>query len=191
MSDLVDLSGTPGLHIALAYATPDNFVGRVVYAQGARCALRPEAAECLHRAIRNARRAGCTLHVFDAYRPEAVQRLFWSKLPDSRYVADPAVGSSHTRGVAVDLTLLDETGKPLGMGTGFDAMCDQSHHDRDDIPLAAQRNRAMLMGIMLHAGFTTIPTEWWHYQLPYAAQYPLMPDHSLVPVVDGLLVPAP
>lgn len=184
MSDLVDLSGTPGLHIALAYATPDNFASRVVYAEGARCALRPEAAECLHRAIRNAQRAGYTLHVFDAYRPEAAQRLFWSKLPDARYVADPAVGSNHTRGVAIDLTLLDETGKPLDMGTGFDAMCEQSHHDRDDIPLIAQRNRAMLLGIMLHAGFTTIPTEWWHYQLPEAGRYPLIPAHLLVPLTE-------
>ena len=187
MSDLVDLSGTPGLHIALAYATSDNFAGRVVYARGARCALRPEAAECLRRAIRNARRAGYTLHVFDAYRPEAAQRLFWSKLPDPRYVADPAAGSNHTRGVAIDLTLLDETGKPLDMGTGFDAMCEQSHHDRDDIPVVAQRNRAMLLGIMLHAGFTTIQTEWWHYQMPDAARYtPILRD-PLVPTSDELV----
>lgn len=189
MSDLVDLSGTPGLHIALAYATPDNFAGRTVYAEGARCALRPEAAECLHRAIRNARRAGYTLHVFDAYRPEAAQRLFWSKLPDPRYVADPALGPNHTRGVAIDLTLLDETGKPLDMGTGFDAMCEQSHHDRDDIPLVAQRNRAMLLGMMLHAGFTTISTEWWHYQLPDAARYSLIPTHFLVPLTNSLVLP--
>lgn len=188
MSDLIDLSGTPGLRIALAYATPDNLSGRAVYRHGAHCALRPEAAECLQRAIRGAARAGFTLQVFDAYRPEAAQRLFWSKLPDPRYIADPAVGSNHTRGVAIDLTLLDEAGKPLEMGTGFDAMCDQSHQDRDDISLAAQRNRAMLLGIMLHAGFTTILTEWWHFQLPNAEQrFALIPADPLVQVQEDLV----
>ncbi|CAM5182405.1 D-alanyl-D-alanine dipeptidase OS=Castellaniella defragrans OX=75697 GN=ddpX PE=3 SV=1 [Castellaniella defragrans] len=181
MSDLIELTEAhDGLRVALAYATPANLVGRAVYAPGACCALRPSAAECLRRAVRAARQSGHAILVFDAYRPAAVQRIFWNLLPDPRYVADPAQGSNHTRGVAVDLSLLDEEGAPLDMGTGFDAMCDQSHRDREDLPAAVQRNRQMLLGIMLQAGFRSIPTEWWHFELPDAADYALIPEDPKV-----------
>lgn len=183
MSCLIEITETDGLHIALAYATADNLAGRPVYAPGARCALRPEAADCLRRAARAARRAGLGLLVYDAYRPAAAQAVFWRALPDPRYVADAAQGSNHTRGVAVDVGLLDATGAALDMGTAFDAMCDQSHHDRDDLPAAAQRNRHLLLGIMLQAGFRSIPTEWWHYELPDAHEYVLLPENDMVRVI--------
>ncbi len=186
VSELIELTeSADGLRIALAYATPDNLTGRPVYAPGARCALRPVAADCLRRAVRAARQSGHTLIVFDAYRPAAAQLIFWRLLPDPRYVADAAVGSNHTRGVAVDVSLLDAHGTPLDMGTGFDAMCEQSHHDREDLPAAVQRNRQMLLGIMLQAGFRSIPTEWWHYELPDARHYALLPECPLVRVRDG------
>src|SRR3546814_7787024 len=98
------------LHIALTYATAENLIGRPIYAPGARCALRPPAADCLRRAMRAARQADHVLIVYDAYRPAAVQAIFWSKLPDARYVADPSLGSNHTRGVAVDVSLLGADG---------------------------------------------------------------------------------
>src|SRR3546814_10776182 len=114
--------------------------------------------------MRAARQADHVLIVYDAYRPAAVQAIFWSKLPDARYVADPSLGSNHTRGVAVDVSLLGADGEALDMGTGFDDMRDQSHHDREDLSADVQRNRQMLLGIMLQAGFRSIPTEWWHYE---------------------------
>ncbi len=187
MSELVELTeSADGIRIALAYATPDNLVGRPLYAPGAVCAMRPDAVHCLHRAVFAARQSGHTLMVFDAYRPAAVQAVFWNLLPDARYVANPATGSNHTRGVAVDLGLLDASGRLLDMGTGFDAMCDQSHHDRDDLSAMVQRNRQMLLGIMLHAGFSSIPTEWWHYELPNAHDYALIPADPKVPVLDAV-----
>ncbi|GAA0776746.1 D-alanyl-D-alanine dipeptidase [Castellaniella ginsengisoli] len=185
MPDLIALTETDGLRIALAYATPDNLAGRPVYAPGARCALRPAAADCLLRAARAARRAGLGLVVYDAYRPAAAQAVFWRMLPDPRYIADASLGSNHTRGVAVDVGLIDAGGAPLDMGTGFDDMRDQSHHDRDDLPPDAQRNRHMLLGIMLQAGFCSIPTEWWHYELPGAQEYALLPESEMVRVVAG------
>lgn len=184
MSELVELNeAADGIRVALAYATADNFAGRALYAPQARCALRPEAARLLRRAVHAARQSGHTLIVFDSYRPSAVQEVFWGILPDARYVADPAVGSNHTRGVAIDLSLLDGSGQPLNMGTGFDAMCDQSHHDRDDLPMAVQRNRQILLGIMLHAGFRPLATEWWHYELPDAHGYPLIAADDKVPLL--------
>lgn len=163
------------LAVGMAYATSDNLAGRPVYAD-ARCALRPEAAACLLRAAQAARHAGLTLKVLDAYRPASAQAIFWEICPDARYIADPAQGSNHTRGVAVDVTLLDGDGQPLDMGTGFDDMREQSHHNRDDLSPAAQRNRLLLLGIMLHAGFTSIATEWWHYELPDAKAWALIHD---------------
>jgi D-alanyl-D-alanine dipeptidase len=182
MPDLIAIPETDGLRISLAYATPDNLTGRPVYASGARCALRPIAADCLQRAARAARRADLGLIVYDAYRPAAAQAVFWRLLPDPRYVADASQGSNHTRGVAVDVGLLDACGVPLDMGTGFDDMRDQSHHDRDDLPPDAQRNRHLLLGIMLQAGFRSIPTEWWHYELPDAQEYALLPESDMVRV---------
>ena len=183
MSDLIEIPAMDGLRVALVYASPDNLAGRPVYAPDARCALRPVAADCLVRAVHAARRTGHGLVVYDAYRPAAAQAAFWRLLPDPRYVADASVGSNHTRGVAVDVGLLDADGAVLDMGTGFDDMRDQSHHDRDDLPPAAQRNRYLLLGIMLQAGFRSIPTEWWHYELPDVQEYALLPENDLVRVI--------
>lgn len=186
MSSLTDISHIRGLHIALAYATPHNFVGRAVYAPEARAVLRPEAVDCLASAVQAARSCGLTMIVFDAYRPAAAQVVFWQALSDPRYVADARQGSNHTRGVAIDVGLIGADGRPLDMGTGFDAMCEQSHHGRSDLPAAVQRNRHLLLGIMLHAGFRTIPTEWWHYELPDCAQYDFIPeDDSVKTIADG------
>ncbi|MFT0531965.1 D-alanyl-D-alanine dipeptidase [Castellaniella hirudinis] len=182
MTDLIEITPADGVQVSLVYATPDNLVGRPVYAPGARCALRPPAADCLRRAASAAHRAGLMLVVYDAYRPAAAQAVFWSALPDPRYVADAAQGSNHTRGVAVDVALLEATGQPLDMGTDFDDMRDQSHHDRDDLPPEVQRNRHLLLGIMLQAGFHSIPTEWWHYELPNAQEYALLPESDMVRV---------
>ncbi|TCT07419.1 D-alanyl-D-alanine dipeptidase [Paralcaligenes ureilyticus] len=176
VSELIEI--TPATHpvdIDLVYATPNNLAGRPVYAQ-ARCALRPQAAACLLKAALAAQRAGYRLRVFDAYRPPRAQQIFWALCPDPRYIADANLGSNHTRGVAVDVTLLDEKGAALDMGTGFDAMEDRSHHDRNDLAAGVQRNRCLLLGIMLRAGFRSINTEWWHYELPDSRSYALLDD---------------
>jgi len=169
-----------GVVIDLVYATAYNIAGRVVY-QTAQCALHRDAAPCLLRAAALARSAGYRLKVFDCYRPPAAQAIFWAALPDAQYVADPSQGSHHSRGTAVDVTLLDEAGAELDMGTGFDAMQDASHHDYAALPAAVQKNRLLLLGIMLHAGFRGIKSEWWHYELPDSKNYPVI-DSALVTV---------
>lgn len=166
--------------IDLVYATCNNIAGRVVYQQ-AQCALHRDAAPLLLKAATLARSAGYTLKIFDCYRPAAAQAIFWSALPDTQYVADPSQGSNHSRGTAVDVTLLDGQGRELDMGTGFDAMKDASHHDYANLPTAVQKNRLLLLGIMLHAGFRGIKSEWWHYELPNSKDYPVI-DSPLVTV---------
>ncbi|NYT37279.1 D-alanyl-D-alanine dipeptidase [Allopusillimonas soli] len=175
-SSLVEITAPAyPVEIDLAYAGTHNFTGRRIYASAC-CALHPDAAACLLKAALAARRAGYTLKIFDAYRPAAAQDVFWALCPDPRYVSDASKGSNHTRGIAVDVTLIDEQGRDLDMGTHFDAMQEQSHHDRDDLPATVQRNRSLLLGIMLQAGFHSIPTEWWHYELQPDSRYPLLDD---------------
>jgi len=173
-SPLVEIDAeTFQVQIDMIYAGADNLAGRVIYPT-ARCLLHRQAAECLKRASLFALQAGFTLRIYDAYRPPYAQYLLWEALPNNDYVRDPHLGSHHSRGVAVDLTLVDSDGEPLDMGTAFDAMEEKSHQHYSDLPVNVQRNRLLLLGIMLGAGFQAIATEWWHYELPNADDYPLL-----------------
>jgi D-alanyl-D-alanine dipeptidase len=164
--------------VTLAYATDANLTGRPVY-RNAECWLHREAAEKLTTAIALARPLGYRLRIFDALRPVEAQWALWNANPDPEFLADPRRGSPHSRGVAVDLTLLDDSGRALDMGTAFDAFTPLSHHGRTDIPPDAQRNRLLLMGLMTAAGWDFYRNEWWHYQLFDARRYPLVGDADL------------
>lgn len=161
--------------IFIAYATEQNFTGRPVYSRPA-CYLYPEAAEKLSHAIRYAAELGLRLKIFDAYRPTEAQLALWNHTPDPEFLANPERGSPHSRGVAVDLTLIDGAGAELDMGTPFDAFTPLSHHGAAEIPAEAKRNRLLLLGIMTSAGFDFYRNEWWHYQLFNSRQYPLLSD---------------
>ena len=166
------------VEVTLAYATDANLTGRPVY-RNAECWLHREAAEKLDKAIALARPLGLRLQIFDALRPVEAQWALWNVNPDPEFLADPRRGSPHSRGVAVDLTLLDGTGRALDMGTAFDAFTPLSHHARTDVPAEAQRNRLLLMGLMTAAGWDFYRNEWWHYQLFDARRYPLVSDADL------------
>jgi len=165
----------PGLIIDLVYSTTQNFVGKKIY-QNSQALLHKQAASCLYQAADLAQAQGLKLHIWDTYRSPAAQRILWQHLPDPRFVADPAIGSDHARGIAVDLTLADESGQLFDMGTDFDEMKEQSYHGRTDIPIIAQRNRLILLGLMQLAGFVHNPHEWWHYALPDAESYAFIDD---------------
>ena len=165
------------LDIELAYATPQNFTGRPIYGPDAQAWLHPDAALCLAKAVKLAKVQGLRLHVFDAFRPQAAQWALWHHTPDPDFIADPRRGSPHSRGVAVDLTLLDGKGKPLEMGTPFDDFTPASHHASTEISAEAQKNRFVLLGLMTAVGWDFYRNEWWHYQLFNArATYPLIED---------------
>lgn len=163
------------LDLDLRYATADNLAGAPIY-RNAVALLHPAAADRLRVAVDLARGIGCRLRVYDAFRPVEAQWRLWQAFPDPTYIADPRVGSMHSRGVAIDLTLADAEGHPFDMGTGFDDMTERSHHARTDLTLERQRNRAALLGVMTAAGWRYYTSEWWHYQLPDAERYPLLTD---------------
>jgi D-alanyl-D-alanine dipeptidase len=165
--------------IVIAYAGPDNFTGRPVYCRSG-CYLHADAAALLQRAIELARPHGLRLKIFDAFRPAEAQWALWAHTPDPDFLADPRRGSPHSMGAAVDLTLVDGAGRELDMGTAFDAFTPRSYHGNTEIPVAAQRNRLVLLGLMSAAGWDFYGHEWWHYQLfrPRGA-YAVLGDDAL------------
>ena len=164
-----------GVALEIAYATPCNFTGRPIYARPL-CYLHPDAAARLERAIALAAALQLRFKVFDAFRPSEAQWVLWNHTPDPNFLADPRRGSPHSRGVAVDVTLLSADGGELDMGTGFDEFTPLSHHGSTAISAAAQRNRFLLLGLMSAAGWDFYGNEWWHYQLFDAKRYPLLSD---------------
>lgn len=166
------------VEIALAYATPANITGKPVYAH-ARCYLHADAADALGRAIALAQTLGLRFKLFDAFRPSEAQWVLWNKCPDPEFLADPRRGSPHSRGVAVDLTLIDAAGRELEMGTGFDDFSPRAHHANLEVSAEAQKNRALLLGLMTAAGWDFYRNEWWHYQLFNARRYPVWSDSAL------------
>ncbi len=171
---LVDAAAlAPGLRLDIRYATAHNFTGRALY-PAARCLLRPAVAERLAQAQAAAAAQGLGLKVYDCYRPLAVQRAMWTLVPDERYVADPAKGSRHNRGAAVDVTLVDAAGVELPMPTAFDDFSARAHRDYTDLPPDRLANRATLERLMMDAAFTGLPTEWWHFDANGWEQYEVL-----------------
>ncbi len=169
---------THGVDIALFYATEQNFTGLPVYA-AAHCYLNADAAAKLTRAVELAKRFGLRLRIFDALRPVEAQWVLWNHTPNPEFLANPRTGSPHSRGAAVDLSLSDDNGQLLDMGTPFDAFTPLSHHAAAGIPVSAQRNRMLLLGLMTAAGWDFYRNEWWHYQLFDSRRYPLIADSAL------------
>lgn len=174
--ELVDVVKTfPQLTIDMKYATADNLCGQPIYCED-RCLLHPDAAAALEKSISIAALAGYTLLVYDAYRPQAAQRNLWQACPDPAYVVEVSLGSNHSRGTAVDVTLVDSEGQVLDMGAGFDEMHPRSHPYYPGLTREAHRNRLMLNAVMFGGGFAGIATEWWHFELPDSGRYPLLTD---------------
>ncbi|MBF0562820.1 MAG: D-alanyl-D-alanine dipeptidase [Alphaproteobacteria bacterium] len=176
---LVEIS-PPDFHVIpeIVYATPTNFTSQPVYGRPG-CYLHSDAAALLQRAIALAHPLGLTLKILDAFRPAEAQWVLWNHTPDPDFLADPRRGSPHSRGVAVDVTLVNDDGTNLDMGTPFDAFTPLSHHGNTEIPILAQRNRLLLLGLMTAAGWDFYRNEWWHYQMFDARRYPVLSDTAL------------
>ncbi|MDV6168448.1 D-alanyl-D-alanine dipeptidase [Flavobacterium sp. DG1-102-2] len=151
-----------GIQNKMAYADTANFMHQKIY-PCARCFLRPEVAVALEEANRIAKDKGFTLVVYDCYRPYGYQKVMYDIVNDPRYVAPPGKGSNHNRGRAVDLSLADENGSLLDMGTPFDDFTAKSHYEAEGLSKEARRNRKALRSIMKKAGFTPYNNEWWHF----------------------------
>ena len=147
----------------LKYATPDNFLKQAVYDCG-ECYLRKSTAEALVKANKAFIQIGYRIKLFDCYRPLSVQKKMWKILPGTHYVANPAKGSKHNRGAAVDLTLVDAQGKELNMGTPFDFFGKEAHHTYTEHSKEVLENRKLLKETLDKYNFKSIYSEWWHYE---------------------------
>ena len=166
----------PSIRINLKYATADNFVGEVLYKDLHEAYLHPKAMECLKKAQANLKEKhpNYSLIVYDAARPMSVQQQMWNKVKTTKnknYVSNPANGGGlHNYGLAVDISIVDENGKALDMGTPFDFFGIEAHTS-DEPTLVAKgkiteeqrQNRLLLRGVMREAGFRPLQSEWWHF----------------------------
>lgn len=163
-SDFVRLKDlSPDFVYELKYATPDNFLKQAVYDCG-ECYLRKSTAEALLKANEAFKQLGYRIKLFDCYRPLSVQKKMWKILPGTHYVANPAKGSKHNRGAAVDLTLVDAQGKELNMGTPFDFFGKEAHHTYTEHSKEVLENRKLLKETLNKYNFKSIYSEWWHYE---------------------------
>ncbi len=162
----------PDIRLDIRYATDSNFTHQKLYPV-AKCYLRKEAAESLGAVQKELESMGLGLKVYDGYRPLSVQKKMWKILPDTNYVANPAVGSRHNRGTAVDVTLVDSTGRELEMPTPFDDFTERAHRDYPNLPEKVIKNRGLLQDIMERHGFVGLSTEWWHFDLKDWKKYPV------------------
>jgi D-alanyl-D-alanine dipeptidase len=165
-SDLVDVAKLDGrIKLDIRYATSDDFLSTPVYTS-ARALLQRPAAEALLRAHRELMKQGFGMLIFDAYRPWYVTKIFWDATPPDKhqFVADPAKGSRHNRGCAVDLTLYDlRTGREIPMTGVYDEMSKRSYPDYAGGTRDQREHRQVLRAAMEAQGFTVYETEWWHF----------------------------
>jgi D-alanyl-D-alanine dipeptidase len=174
--DLVDLARLdPTIRFDIRYATSNNFMGAVFYDQPRAFMQRP-AAEAVVRAHERLRDQGYGLLIHDAYRPWYVTKMFWDATPDDlkHFVADPAGGSRHNRGCAVDLTLYDlATGEPVEMVAGYDEFSPRSYPAYPGGTSRERYHRALLRKAMEAQGFTIYEFEWWHFDYKDWREYAL------------------
>ena len=167
----------PGIEVYMVYATPYNFMGRVLYEDLDEAYLVPEAMEKLRKANELLRKKRMDLHlvVYDAARPRSIQEQMWKVVENTEledFVANPYKrgGGPHNYGVAVDVTLVDCTGHPIPMGSEYDYFGDRSRVDleaelfeKGEINRRELLNRRLLREIMTEAGWLVEPSEWWHF----------------------------
>ena len=175
--DLVDLSTLdPSIHFDIRYATKSNFLGQPVYSQAKAYMQRP-AAEALLRASSKLNALGYGLLIHDSYRPWYVTKMFWDATPDDKriFVANPADGSRHNRGCAVDLTLYDlKTGAPIEMTGVYDEMSERSYPFYPGGTSLQRWHRDLLRHAMEAVGFDVYEFEWWHFDYKDWRHYPIL-----------------
>jgi D-alanyl-D-alanine dipeptidase len=175
--DLVELAPLdPSIHLDIRYATANDFLGTPVYSQ-ARAFLQRPAAEALLRVQQKLKPLGYGLLIHDAYRPWYVTMIFWDATPPEGkiFVADPAQGSRHNRGCAVDLTLYDlASGKPIEMPGAYDEMSPRSFPDYPGGTSLQRWHRDLLRRAMESEGFSVYEAEWWHFDYKDWKEYPIL-----------------
>lgn len=157
-TDFVDIQQIiPSVELDIKYATTDNFTHTLLY-DSSRALLRKGTADKLKKVSEEVEKRGYRLKIWDAYRSPDAQFTMWNLVPDPRYIANPYKGySNHSRGSAVDLTLVDIQGNELSMPTGFDNFtAEAASGNKND-------NAKYLEKVMVKHGFKPLATEWWHF----------------------------
>jgi D-alanyl-D-alanine dipeptidase len=182
-TDFVEINKIdPAIVVDLRYAGPNNFMRRPIYPSGMPALVRAGVAQRLVVAQRFLNAKGYGLKIWDAYRPLNAQQQLWEATRNNSFVADPkdGLGSNHTRGVALDVTLVDRSGRDVPMPTDFDNFTPAAmitYQGRDAI---VRSNLNLLQKAMAHGGFYGLRTEWWHFCAPDWTKYPLVPEIKLV-----------
>jgi D-alanyl-D-alanine dipeptidase len=182
-SEFVDIKRfNPTIVVDLRYASPNNTIHRPLYPPGMPALVRFSVARRLSFAQEYLRARGYGLKIWDAYRPIAAQQQLWEATRNNSYVADPkeGVGSMHTRGAAVDATLVDRTGKDVPMPTGFDNFTPAAMLSYQGSNPVVRSNLTLLQKAMARAGFYGLRTEWWHFCAGDWTTYPPVPEIQLV-----------
>jgi D-alanyl-D-alanine dipeptidase len=176
-ADLVELVKLdPTIKLDIRYAGTNNFLGKPVYKEP-RAFLQRPAAEALVKAHHELARSGYGLLIHDGYRPWAITKLFWDMTSgfQREFVADPATGSKHNRGCAVDLTMYDlATGQAVEMPGGYDEMTPRSDPDYPGGTAEQRARRDLLRKAMERHDFTVEPNEWWHFNFKDWKEYPIL-----------------
>ena len=185
--ELVDVQRVvPGLAIDVRYATSNNFMHTPLYPI-ARVFLRKPAALALRDVQSDLAAQGLRLKIFDGYRPYSITERMWEPIRNPDFVADPAQGSRHNRGAAVDLTIIDlRTGNEIAMPTPYDAFTPAAAQSYNDLPADLIANRAKLRDVMVRHGFDPLPTEWWHFDFRGWKKFELM-DIDLVTLSNRVI----
>ena len=153
----------PKIELDLRYATTNNFMELQIYDCG-QCYLRLATARALLIAQKELETQNLGFKMYDCYRPKSAQYKLWKKMPDRRYVAPPSKGSMHSRGGALDLTIIQlENKEELEMGTEYDYFGRAAYWVNKDLPKEVLDNRHLLRSTLEKHGFKTTSTEWWHF----------------------------
>jgi D-alanyl-D-alanine dipeptidase len=158
--------------IDMKYADTFNFLNTKVYDCSV-CFLRYKTVVQLLKVSSSLIKNGMKIKLFDCYRPLDIQKKMWALVPDANYVADPAKGSIHNRGAAVDMTLVKANGNDFDMGTPFDYFGKEASHSYTQLRKSVLKNRTFLKSIMLSNGFASFDSEWWHYNLMDGSSFTL------------------
>jgi len=174
-NELVEIKkAIPTIKLDIRYATRNNFMQQVMYKQARAFARKPVVA-ALKKIQKELNKKGYGLKIFDGYRPYAITVEFYKKASDKNFVANPAKGSKHNRGCAVDLTLINlKTGKELVMPTPYDSFSAAAAAKYEKVSPEARKNRDFLIAIMGKYNMNVLENEWWHYDFSGWRNYDLM-----------------
>lgn len=181
-ADLVDINKIDSTIVTdIKYATKGNFTGQIIYLSST-CYVHKDTARALSNVQKELSSMKLRLKIWDGYRSPAAQQKLWdlcaARYPDEKereqYVGNPKKGGRHTRGTAVDVTLVDEKGNELEMPTAFDDFSPKAWITDTACSAKAQKNRTLLREIMSKHGFEGIKTEWWHFDLKGWQNYPII-----------------